>query len=88
MIVQLLGILDLLAAGFLILAKWDIGTEIGLVLAILLILKSLSFLTWWVSWVDLVAGIILLLAATGNYFFFSWLFSLWLIGKAFLSLAS
>jgi hypothetical protein len=88
MLVKLLGLLDFLAGIFIIFARWNIGSQIGLVLAILLIIKSLAFITWKVSYIDLLSGVILLLASTGHYFFFSWIFAIWLFQKSFFSLLS
>ena len=85
MLVKLLGILDLLAAIFLILLRWGIGSDVGLVIGILLGIKSLIFLSNWASIVDLISVVILILAALGHYYYFSWLFSIWLLQKAFFS---
>lgn len=86
MFVKLMGILDLLAAVFIILLKWNIGSNIGLVIAILLGIKSLIFFYNWASVVDLMSVGILIFAVYGYYFFFSWIFSLWLLQKAFFSI--
>ncbi len=86
MIVKLFGVVDLLAAVCLILLKWGIGSKIGLVLAIFLCVKGLIFFYNWASVVDLISVLVLVLAAFGYYFSFSWLFSLWLLQKAFFSL--
>lgn len=86
MIVKLLGVLDLLAAIFLILLRWNIGSNIALVLGILLGIKSLIFFYNWASVIDIISVGILIAASFGFYFYFSWIFSLWLLQKAFFSL--
>jgi hypothetical protein len=86
MFVKLMGILDLLAAIFMILLKWNIGSNIALVIAVLLGIKSIIFFYNWASVVDLITVGFLILAVFGYYFFFSWIFSLWLLQKAFFSL--
>lgn len=86
MIVKLFGALDLLGGISLILLKWGIGSNIALVLGILLGIKSLIFFYNWASMIDLVCVLFLVLASFGFYFSFSWLFALWLFQKAFFSL--
>ncbi len=88
MLVKLLGILDLLGAVFIVLLRWNIGAEIALVISVLLGIKALIFLKSWASIIDLASVVILVLAVFGHYYFFSWLFSIWLIQKAAFSLAA
>lgn len=85
MLMKLFGLLDLLGAIFIILLKWNIGVEIGLVIAVLLGIKALIFLKDWASIVDLISVAVLILAVFGNYFSFSWIFSVWLLQKSFFS---
>ena len=86
MIVKLFGLLDLLAAVLFILLQWDIGIKLGIFIAIYLILKSLIFLKDPTSWIDLTAGVYLLLVVFNIHSFFSVIFILWLGQKAFFSL--
>lgn len=86
MIVKLFGILDLLGAISLILLRWDIGGNIGLVLGALLGIKALVFFYNWASIVDMVSVLFLILACFGFYFSFSWIFAFWLLQKGFFSL--
>lgn len=86
MIVKLLGLIDLLAAVFIILLKFHIGENIAVIIAIILLIKSIIFLTSFISLIDILAGVFLLLAAYGHYYFFTWIFALWLLQKAFFSL--
>ena len=88
MIIKLLGLIDLLAAIFIILLRFHIGESIAFIVAILLILKSVIFLTSFVSLIDIISGIFLLLAVYGHYYFFTWIFALWLLQKAVISLFS
>lgn len=88
MLVKLLGVLDLLGAVLIILLNWGIGSKIGFAVAVLLGIKSLIFLCNWASIIDLVSVSILVLAAFGHYYSFSWLFALWLLQKAFFSFVS
>lgn len=88
MLVKILGLMDFGAAIMLILLKWEIGMVIGWIFAIYLLVKSIIFLYDIASLVDLVTAVFFLLAVTGNYFFFTWIFSLWLLQKAFFSLTA
>ena len=83
---KLLGFLDLLAVVFYILAIWNFAGNIPLIFAIYLIIKSLLFITDWVSMVDLVAGIYLLLIVFNVHSVFGIVFVLWLLQKAVISL--
>lgn len=86
MLVRLLGIIDLLAAICIVLLRFNIGEKFALVIAILLLTKSVIFLTSFVSFIDILSGIFLILAAYGHYYFFTWFFALWLLQKAFFSI--
>lgn len=86
MIVKLLGIFDLIAAIIFLLAQWDILTKLGIVVAIYLIIKSLIFIKDFTSWIDLAAGIYLLLVVFNIHSAFSVIFIFWLGQKAFFSL--
>jgi len=88
MIVKLLGLIDLLAAVFIILLRFNIGSKIALIIALMLLVKSVIFLTSFVSFVDIVSGVFLLLAVYGYYYFFTWIFALWLFQKGMISLLS
>ncbi len=88
MIVKLLGLIDLLAAVFIILLRFNIGGSIALVIAIILLIKSFVFLRSFVSIIDILSGVFLLLAIYGHYYFFTWLFALWLLQKAIVSIFS
>ncbi len=84
--IKLFGILDLLAAVFLILAQWDFGLSVASVLAGYLILKAIVFISDWASWVDLITGIYIFLVVYDVHSAFSLIFVLWLLEKSFFSL--
>ncbi len=88
MIVKLLGLIDLLAAVFIILLRFNIGNKIAFVIAIILLIKSIIFLTSFTSWIDIISGIFLILAVYGHYYFFTWIFALWLFQKGVISVFS
>lgn len=86
MITKILGLVDILAASFLVLAGLDI-VFIGAFIFItaLLLLKSLIFLTNWSSWIDLIAVVFMLLILFNFYTIFNLFFALWLLQKGVLS---
>ncbi|MBU2640044.1 MAG: hypothetical protein KKG75_05070 [Nanoarchaeota archaeon] len=86
MIVKIFGILDLLAALSFILLQWGIGEGLATFLAIYLIIKSIIFIMDFTSWIDLLAGVYLLLVIFNIHSIFSIIFILWLGQKAFFSL--
>lgn len=88
MLVKLLGIIDLLGAILLISLRFGLGEKIALVIAVILMIKALFFIKALASSVDFIVGIILLLAALGHYYSFTWLFSIWLLQKAVISFFS
>lgn len=88
MIVKLLGLIDLLAAVFIILLRFNIGRDIAFIIAIILLIKSVIFLTSFISLIDVLCGVFLLLAIYGYYYFFTWLFALWLLQKGVISVFS
>ncbi|MBI4158782.1 hypothetical protein HY500_00815 [Candidatus Woesearchaeota archaeon] len=87
MIAKLLGLVDLFAAAFFILAGFDIVfTGAFILITFLLLLKSLIFLMNWSSWIDMVAVVFMILILFNFYSFFNLLFALWLLQKGILSL--
>lgn len=86
MIVQLLGLVDLFAGVLLFLLRFDLLSTLGVVVGIYLILKGVVFLSNVVSLMDLLAGIVMILASQGYFFIFTWIFVLWLLQKGFFSL--
>lgn len=87
MITKLLGIIDVIAASFLVLAGFDIVfTSIFILVTVLLLLKSLIFITNWTSWVDLLIVVFMILILFNFYTVFNLLFAIWLLQKGILSL--
>ena len=83
---KLLGILDLIAAVFFILAQWSIGLAVAPFLAFYIIIKSVLFLGNWASIVDLLSGIYMLLVVYDIHSAFSLIFIIWLLQKSFFSI--
>jgi len=83
---KLLGILDLAAAIFFVLIQWDVGLGIASFFAGYLVVKSLIFISDWVSWIDLISGLYMFLAIYDLHSAFSFIFVLWLLQKSFFSL--
>ena len=88
MIVRLLGFLDLLAGITLFLLRYHIGETLGLVIGLFLLAKGVVFIMNVVSIMDILAGLVIILATQGHYFFFTWIFVLWLLQKGFFSFFS
>jgi hypothetical protein len=86
MVVKLFGFLDLLGAIVFVLVQWDIGISLAYIVAGYLILKSLIFIGDFSSWIDLIAGIYLLLVVFDIHSLFSIIFVLWLGQKGVFSL--
>ena len=86
MIVQLFGILDVLAALSVVLLKLDIFVWISLFLGVYLIIKSLIFFKSVASWIDLICGIVIIVSFFGFFSVLSWVVALWLAQKGFFSL--
>jgi len=87
MIIKLFGVLDLFAALVLFLLGFGIWKTLGIIFGVYLILKGLVFLSF-VSMVDILTGVLMILAGSGNYINFSWVFIFWLVQKGFVSLYS
>jgi len=87
MFIKILGILDILAALWLILLNHGIGSlRIGFILGLYLILKGYVFKDDWASYIDIVAGIYLIFSLFTTHWFLSYGFAIYLGQKAFFSL--
>ena len=86
MIVQLFGLLDIIAALSVVLLKFDIFIWLSLVLGIYLIIKSLIFIKSLASWIDLICGIVIIISYIGFFSILSWIVALWLAQKGLFSL--
>jgi hypothetical protein len=81
-----LGILDFLAGISLVFLKFGLLENIALILGIYLIVKSIIFIKSLASIFDLISGILIVLAAHGMFFPFTWLVAVWLLQKGIFSL--
>ena len=86
MIVKFLGILDIIAGLVLLAFRFGFGKTLVLIFSIYLIIKAVIFFKDPGSWIDAIAAAFMIIAYFGNYYFFVWIFSLWLIGKGVYSL--
>ena len=59
--IKLLGIMDLIIALIFILVQWDIGLKYAVIAAIYLIVKGIIFLSEFMSKIDLLLGVYILL---------------------------
>lgn len=83
-LIRLLGLLDFIAAAALFIMKYHILASFGVILGLYLIIKGVIFFST-VSIVDILAGVMLILAALGTYMPFNWIFVLWLAQKSIFS---
>jgi len=83
---KLLGMLDLSVALFFILAQWDIGLGIATVLGVIFLIKSLIFITDWVSVIDIFSGVYLFFVIYDVHSSLSLIFIIWLMQKGIFSL--
>ena len=84
---KLLGLLDATAAIALFIMKFDVGLTLGLIFGVYLLIKGVIFFSA-ASIVDITAGILMLFAYSGSYMPLNWIFSIWLLQKAFFSMYS
>ena len=86
MILKLLGLLDLLTAISLVLVKFEVGNGFILIFPLLVLVKTVPFLTDWNSLVDLGGVILFFLAFYGVFYnFLTYLTVIWWVQKAFMS---
>ena len=88
MIVRLLGFLDFFSGLLLLILQFHHWTALGLWFGLYLLVKGIVFISNVVSMMDILAGIMMILAAGGYTFPFTWVFVLWLLQKGFFSLFS
>jgi len=84
MIARGLGILDFLAAVSIIFLAFDVK-NFAIVMALILIVKSLIFITSFASWIDLLSGIFIIISAFFGFNVVLWIVFLWLLQKAVVS---
>lgn len=85
---KLLGFLDLVAAGVLIILRFITLDFFAWGIVILLIIKSLLFIKSYASIVDLIGSLFFILAILGHYYMLTWIFVVWFLQKAFVSLTA
>jgi uncharacterized membrane protein HdeD (DUF308 family) len=86
MVVKLLGMFDLLSGIVLILLRFNLIKWVGLFFAAYLILKAILFIRDITSFIDIIAGIFIILAVLGIFNILSWIFVIWLLQKGIFSL--
>lgn len=88
MVVQLFGVIDLLAAVSIILAKAGVASGFITIIAILILIKSLIFIKDIVSIIDIIGVIFIFLALSGHFSMVTWLFLVWFLQKGLISMLS
>lgn len=88
MLVKILGACDLMSALWIMLLHFDVlgSNQIGFFFGIYLVVKGYLFRENLVSYVDLFAGVYLILMGFGISNFLSYLFAIWLAQKSLVSL--
>ena len=88
MLAKLLGFIDLFGAISIVMLFFGAGQGFAVLMAILIILKSLAFITAFASWIDFISGVIMLIAVYFGTSVFLFVVLLWLLQKFFFSLFS
>ncbi len=88
MIAKLLGIIDFLAALSIILLKFNVAESFAIVIALMLLVKSILFISDIVSIIDIGAVVFIILAIFGIFNIVTWIIFFWLLQKAIFSLIS
>jgi len=88
MLAKILGLIDLLGIIAIVLLFLGVGEKFAIFMAILIIIKSLVFITAFASWVDLVMGGIIIVSVIYGRSVFLIIALIWLLQKAILSLFS
>jgi len=85
MIIKLFGILDIIAAVILIGLVFSLFKGVAVVISIYLVIKGLMFFSV-AGVIDILSGILVMVAFFGFYSFFTWIAVLWLFQKGIRSL--
>ena len=88
MVVQIFGIIDLLASISILMLKAGVGEGFTAIIGILIIIKSLLFIKDVVSIIDLIGAIFIFLALMNIFTIITWLFLIWFLQKGLMSLMS
>ena len=87
-LIHILGLLDIAAGFVIILLKFGLFKQLGIIFSIIIAVKAVLFINDISSILDLISAVFLFLAAIDIYFSFTWVFSIWLLQKGFFSLLS
>ncbi|HLC58196.1 MAG TPA: hypothetical protein VJH95_06490 [Candidatus Nanoarchaeia archaeon] len=85
MLAKLLGAADLLAAVSIIFLALGVFKGFAIIMALILIVKSLVFITAFASWIDILAGVFILVSAFYGFNIVLWVAFVWLVQKAVVS---
>ena len=86
MLIYFFGIMDLMARMIMILFSFNIiFANLGWMFGIYLVLKGIIFIRSLTSLVDIVAGILIILAVFGIINILTWIAAFWLLQKGFFS---
>lgn len=83
--IWILGILDIVSAGLIILQRFY-PTKFALFFAGYLLLKSIVFIKDFSSIIDFIAVVFFILAIFGHFYLITWLAALWVFQKGVFSL--
>ena len=86
MIIYLFGIMDFLSGILLVLASFNFHIwSFSWIFAIYLIIKGLIFIKSFTSLIDIICGILIILAIFDIVNFLTWIAAFWLFQKSFFS---
>jgi hypothetical protein len=86
MFVKLLGLVDLLAAVGILLLNLNMFKTFALIMGLLVLFKSIIFLDLFMTSMDVLVFLFIILAYFGVFNFFTWIVLIWLIYKGIISL--
>jgi hypothetical protein len=84
--VKVLGLVDIVTGFCLILLKFNLLKQFALIMALLLLIKSLMFLGDFVSFIDIFCVGVIVFAFIGFFGVITWIAVVWLIQKGIFSL--
>lgn len=85
-LVKFLGIMDLLSAASIVLLRYEVGLGFLWMFGVYLIIKSILLFSPISSILDILTGIVIILAFFGHFYFISWIFFIWILQKGVFSL--
>lgn len=81
----MLGLVDFLAAVSIVFLAAGLWPGLVAVMAVLLMIKSIAFITSFASWVDILVAGVMLYAAFYGFVVVLWIGAVWLLQKAVVS---